>query len=230
MKQFLFINLITATLTFGFLAQAETTKDKQSLEDQLKELNTDNTAPAGANREKLYAVQSRYLPLQYKSEVSMGGAYNLTGDGFLHTEQFELGYRFHFSDRWSTALTQAWVGNQFSSGVDSLRSSEGAAPMVPYAVARTDLVVTYNVFYGKFRLSSDSVFYFDQYISIGPGIVRQNTGTVGAAVGDIGFAFWLGTWGSARLGLKEYYYNETYASGAQPESNLHAHLDLGYVF
>src|ERR1700735_3405415 len=98
------------SLTFlNMVAQAkQVAKDKTktsaanpNLEDQLKALDAENKAPVGANREKMYAVQTRYLPLKFKTEATVGGAYNLTGDSFLRTEQFEVGLRFHFSDRWA---------------------------------------------------------------------------------------------------------------------------------
>lgn len=206
-----------------------TPKAGLSLEDQLKELNSGNQAPM-VSREKLYAVQERYLPLRHKSEVTLGGAMNLTGNSFLRTQQVALGYRFHFNDRWSMGLSHAFVFNQFTTGADNLKTADGAVPHVPYASSRSDMMVEYHVFYGKFRWSVDTVSYFDQYIAIGPGIVAMNNGVVGAAVADIGFAFWLGKWGSARVGLKDYFYNEAYRSGSTASQNVHAHLDMGYLF
>ncbi len=205
-------------------------KANTSLQEELKELNSDNKAPAAVSREKLYAVQTRYLPLQYKGELTVSGGYNLTGDSFLSTTQFEAGYHFHFGDRWSVALHQAWVNNQFKEEAYNLRTVDHAIPDVPYSVRRSDLLVEYNLFYGKFRLGSDTVYYFDQFLALGPGLISQNNVTTGAAVADVGFAFWLGKWTSARLGLKDYYYNEFYRSGKKATSNLHAHLDLGVLF
>ena len=201
-----------------------------SLTEELKALDSDNKAPAAVSHEKMYAVQSRYLPLRFKSEFTAGGGYNLTSDSFLATEQLELGYNFHFNDRWSIAIHQAWVNNQFKSEAYNLRTVDNAIPQVPYSVTRSDIMVEYNLFYGKFRLGSDTVFYFDQYWALGPGLIGQNTGKVGAAVGDAGLVLWLGKSTSARVGLKEYYYNETYVSGTQTTSNLHAHMDMGILF
>jgi outer membrane beta-barrel protein len=225
--------LIGAILLSGAAFAADQAPDKTkkaSLEDQLKALDADNAAPAAASREKLYAVQTRYLPLHFKNEFTLGGASNLTPDSFLTTQQVEIGYHFHFNDRWSASVDQAWVNNTFKSDTNNLRTTDGALPNVPYATSRTDLMAEYNVFYGKFRWSAETVSYFDQYLAIGPGMVEQNTGATAAAVADAGFAFWLGKWGSARLGLKDYYYREQYASGAQFTQNIHAHMDFGYLF
>jgi outer membrane beta-barrel protein len=202
-----------------------------SLEDQLKALDAANQAPAAANREKLYAVQQRYLPLKWKSEFSAGYGYNMTGDSFLRTQQAELAYHLHFNDRFSIALAHAFVNNAFKSETDNIRTTDGAViPDVPYAYTRSDLLAEVNMFYGKFRWGPDTVSYFDAYLALGPGLIRQNNGKVGAGVGDVGFAFWLGKWGSARLGLKDYVYNETYRSEKKLQQNIHAHFDVGYLF
>lgn len=237
MLRSLFVSIFIFTFSSGALAataetpaKAKASETPPTLEEQLKALDSGNQAPVAANREKLYAVQSRYLPLKFKSEFSAGGASNLTADSFLRTQQLEVAYRFHFNDRWSLGVAHAWVDNKFKSDADNLKTTNGAVPDVPYAITRTDLTVEYNVFYGKFRWSAETVSYFDQYIALGGGNVAQNTGTSSAIVADVGFAFWLGQWGSARLGLKDYYYKEEYRSGAQNTQNIHAHLDLGYLF
>ena len=221
--------LIQIVLTFMGTIALASSGTQASLEDQLKSLDMPNQAPASISREKFYSIQDRYLPLTHKNEFSVGVAANLTGDSFLVTRQMELGYRFHFNNSWSLGLSHAFVSNQFTSAATQLVDSDGIIPDLPYAKTRTDLMATYNVFYGKFRLSQEQVFYFDQYISAGPGMIQLNTGASGAAVADIGFAFWLGKWGSTRLGLKDYYYNEPLRSGTTPSHNLHAHLDIGYL-
>ena len=210
--------------------KADAKSPQATLQEQLQALESTNTLPAAANREKLYAVQSRYLPLRFKHEFTLGGASNLTPDSFLATQQFEVGYRFHFNDRWALGLNQAWVSNTFKDAVNNIRTADGAVPDVPFAYSRSDMMLEMNIFYGKFRWTAETVSYFDVYAALGPGMVRQNTGTTGAAVGDLGFAAWLGQWGSVRMGLKDYYYKQTYRTGAQMAHNIHAHLDIGYIF
>jgi outer membrane beta-barrel protein len=227
---------VIAVVAAAIVAPAQTAQAKArapettaTLEDQLKELEITNSAPAAVEGEKFYSIQTRYLPLRHRSEFAIGGGYNLTGDGFLYTRQIEAAYRFHLNDRWSLGLGHARVSNSFRSGATSIRTTNGALPEVPYVSARSELLVNYNLFYGKFRLGADKVFYFDQYIGAGPGLISANTGTVGAGVVDAGFAVWLGKRSSARLGLKDYYYNETYKSETKAGHNLHAHVGFGYV-
>lgn len=203
--------------------------ESQPLEEQLKALDVKNQAPASVSKEKLYAVQTRNLPLANKSEVSFGGGYNLTPDNFVNSQQLEFGYRYHFNNRWSLGTQYATVANKISPAGEQLRS-KGVIPDVPYAKNRTDLTLGYNLFYGKFRLSVDRAFNFDQYVALGPGIMQTNSGSTVAVVGDVGLALWLGRWGSTRIGLKDYYYQENYRSGSVANHNLHAHLDVGYLF
>ncbi len=228
---FAFVLLATVFAVPGFAANNPSKASQLSLEDQLKTLDTGNQLPASANHDKMYSVQPRYLPLQYRSEISFGAAQDMTPDSFLKTQQLELEYRFHFNDRWSVGLAQAWVDNQLKGETTNI---QGALPAVPYATMRQDLTVEYNIFYGKFRWGSETVSYFDMYGALGTGRITQVTGNstdnVNATVADVGFAFWLGKWGSARLGIKDYAYNETYLSGTLTQHNIHAHVDLGYIF
>jgi len=201
-----------------------------SLEDQLHDMDAGNSPPEAVSRENFYAVQARYLPLAWKSEVTVGGAINLTGDSFLSTKQLEVGYRLHFSDKWSLGAEYDSVSNSFTSAGNNLLTENGAVPDVPYAKSRTEVTAEYHVFYGKFRWSTETVSYFDQYVAVGPGIVQMNNGTTGAGVADAGFVFWIGRFGSMRIGVKDYVYNELYRSGPQLTNNLHVHLDAGVVF
>lgn len=225
MKKILLVTVIFLSLSQAWAAPAG------NLEDELKNLELPpNRLPAAVTKEKFYSVQERYSPLKFRSEITLGGAQNLTGDSFLVTRETNLGYRFHVNNRWSLGLSHSFVSNQFTSAGERFLNTEGFIPDVPYARNRSDLTVAYNVFYGKFRLSSDQIFYFDQYLALGPGVVEMNTGTYGAAIADAGLALWLGRWGSARVGFKDYLHNEAHRTGTSLYHNVHAHLDVGYLF
>src|SRR5579872_7059284 len=178
------VALLTSSLFMAGAIAADQKPAKQaappaSLENQLKALDAGNQAPAAANTEKLYAVQQRYLPLKWKNEFSLGYGYNMTGDSFLRSQQVELSYHLHANDRFSLALSHAFVDNSFKSETDNVSTQDGKViPDVPFAYTRTDLLAEFNVFYGKFRWSPETVSYFDLYMAAGPGVIRQNTGSV----------------------------------------------------
>ena len=96
--------------------------------------------------------------------------------------------------------------------------------------ARGNLLVTYQPFYGKIRFGMDSVVYFDQYLSLGGGVVDFSLGTRPAAVADVGFVFWLSKWGSVRVGLKDYFCNEPRRNDSHYVNSVLGHLDFGLLF
>jgi len=200
------------------------------LDQELQQLSVpDNQLVPSADTEKLYAIQTRYAPLANRHEITLGGAKNFTADSHLTSQQLDLTYRFHINDKWYVGLAGSYVFNSFTDAANRLISQQKLVPDIAYPKFRGDLLVGYNLFYGKFRLSMDTVFYFDQYIALGPGLVNLNTGTTPAAVADIGFVFWLGKGGSMRLGLKDYFFKETRVRSSGMVHNLLAHLDVGIV-
>lgn len=211
--------------------QAETNSGLSNLDNELQSLSMPaNQLPSGASEEKLYSVQSRYSPLSSRHEVSVGGAMNFTPGNLLTSQQLDLTYRFHISDRWNVGLSGSMVFNSFSATGDRLLSQEAILPDVAYAKYKADLLIGYNIFYGKFRLSMEEVLYFDLYAAIGPGFVFLDSGRQTAAVGDLGFVFWMGKKLSARIGLKDDFYNEVRRQSSGMSHNLLGHLDIGILF
>ena len=201
-----------------------------SLEDQLKELEVPgNRAPDSVSREKLYAVQNRFVGLRGKHELSAGGGRNFTSDSFLSSSEVLIHYRYHLNDRWALGLGGGFVFNDLSSGGKRLLDSQGLVPDVAYAKNRIDLNTTFNAFYGKFRLSMDQVFYFDQYFQVGAGVVELSTGRVPAGYAEAGFAFWAGRQVGMRLGFRDAIYNEKRQLSSGLAHNLIAHVDVSLL-
>jgi outer membrane beta-barrel protein len=202
----------------------------ESLEDSLKALDTPgNQAPSVVADEKLYAVQDRYAPLRNVNEIGLSASRRFFGSSFLNTNEVGLNYRFHFSNRFSLGLGGTYVFNEFTLASEQLLLRERILPDIAYVKYTADLLAAYNVFYGKFRLSMDRVFYFDNYIAIGPGLIFFEKDKTWAAVGDIGFVFWLGKWTSVRIGLKDHYYHEKRRLSESNVHNIIGHMSLGIV-
>lgn len=217
---------IVSVILFSAAAQAA----EMPLDQELQQLALpDNQLNPAADSEKLYAVQTRYAPLTHRHEITLGGANNFTGDSFLTSQQVDLTYRFHLNDKWYLGLTGSYVMNSFTESGNRLIESQKRVPDIAYAKFRGDLMLGYNLFYGKFRLSMDQVFYFDQYIAIGPGMVVLNSGNSIAAVADVGFVLWLGKMASLRIGLKDYFFNEKRNLSSGMVHNLLGHVDVGIV-
>lgn len=224
------IGSLSLALLFSFSVRADEARPTESLENQLEALSLpENQSPVPVSSEKLYSVQSRYAPLTGRHEVSFGFGKNMTPPSYLSSNQLELEYRYHLSDRWSLSAGGSYVFSSLTDAGERLRDIEGLVPDAAYVKQRMNLLATYNLFYGKFRLSMDKVFYFDQYLSLGPGFVVADTGRSGAAVGDIGLALWLGKTGSLRFGLKDYYFHETRRLSSSMAHDLIFHFDLGIL-
>lgn len=202
-----------------------------SLEQQLNALNVpENQAPTLVSTEKLYAVQSRYIQLGLRHELSIGGGKNFTSDSFIDSQNVDLGYRFYISNRWFLNLNGSLVFNDLSSGAQALYAREKLLPDVAFTRARVDLMLGYQLFYGKFRLTMDNVFYFDQYVSLGPAWIDMDKGADWGVAGELGFAFWFGKNFSFRLGLRDYFVREVRFKGADYFHNLIGMAQAGWVF
>jgi len=226
MRILLFATLVGACLS----ALGAPGASEASLEDRLKALELPtNQAPAAVPSEKLYAVQNRLTPLRWRHELVLGGAKNFSADDFLVSNEVRLAYYLHISDRWAVALSGSYVTNSLSASGERLLAQQKLLPDSAYVKYCGDLTANYSLFYGKFRVSMDSVFYFDQYIALGPGYVSLNTGGAPAAVGDVGFALWFGKWASVRVGVKDFFYNEKLLLSTRWTHNVLAHLDVGVL-
>lgn len=236
------VKLVLSTLLFigltamGADAPVATTEtpavaaEPESLDMELQKLATDTyQAPAGLSPENLYAVQYRHNPLRHRHEFFLGGAKNFTPDGYTVSNQFDAAYRFYLNDKWFLGLSGSYVVNELSSSGERLLTQEGILPDATFTKFRGDLALGYNLFYGKFRISTDQVFYFDNYVSIGPGLVRYELNSQPAIVGDIGIVGWFGKHFSVRVGLKDYFVKEVRRKTQGMTHNLIGHLDLGYL-
>ena len=213
-------------------ARASTSAASPTLEDDINSLKLPDSATPQANNvstEKLYSFQTRYSPLGSRSEFDIQAARNFSGDSFLSTNQLGLAYRIHLSDRVNLALDGAYVFNGLTDSANRLYEVEKILPDVAYVHYRGDLMVGYNLFYGKIRPGIDSNVYFDQYIALGGGAARLDTGTVPEAVADVGFAFWLGKSGSFRFGFKDYYFQETRRLSQSNTHNLTGYVGIGIL-
>lgn len=228
MKAFLFG--LTIWLSFSLRAATPEAVPEATLEDQLQSLNVPaNQAPSAISSEKLYSVQTRFNPLSSRFEVNVGGSRNFTPNSFLNSSQVEAAIRYHFDDRWSLGLEGSYVFNSLTDAGERLLNAENIFPDVAYSKYRVNLMTSFNAFVGKFRLTMDQVFYFDQYFALGPGLVSLNTGNQLALVGDIGFVFWMGKNISLRLGLQDFFFHENRVLSSGYVHHLLGHMDLGLL-
>jgi outer membrane beta-barrel protein len=200
------------------------------LEQELNSLAVpSDTAMTSTAQDKLYTIQSRFAPLKNRHEVSFVAGKNLNQDGHLDSNQYGAQYRYHINDKWALGGNFFKVNNELSSSGKKLLNQNGVIPDRDYVKTQMDAMVEYNLFYGKMRLDMDKVVYFDQYWGIGAGQVQLGRSTATAAVLDAGIAFWMGKWGSARLGLKNDFYNEQNLNGSTSVHNMVGYMAFGMM-
>ena len=226
---------VGVTFLFGISAFSDVpmnpTPADESLSQALEKLEmpANQSAAGNLSSEKLYSVQTRYNPLRFKHEIAVGVGRGLVGSSFLNTNNLELGYRFHFSDRLSLGLQGGYYTNSFNDSGKRLFEQVELVPDVAYEKYRLDAMISFNAFYGKFRVSMDQVFYFDQYVSLGGGQVWLSTQNSPEAAGEIGFVFWMGKRWSSRLGVRDYYYNEARALSTDNVNHVFVFLNFGIL-
>jgi outer membrane beta-barrel protein len=191
--------------------------------DQLADDSLVGAAPA----EKLYVVQDRARPMTNAFEIAVGGGRNLRSSVYVEQTQLDAELVYHWSDRFYTAMSGSKVFNKLTPSGERLWDDEGIYPDTAFVKARYDATMGFNLIYGKARMTRDSVFYFDQYLALGGGVVQQSDGVdetrSPAVVGDVGFALWFGRWTSARIGVND----DSFVERRQLSSGRVHHL-VGY--
>jgi len=200
------------------------------LSDQLSDLKMpENMAPVGLRSERLYSAQVRDTELAHRFEFDLGGAKNLTSNGFLNQTQINLTARYHLDNRWDVSVSGAYGYNSFTDAANRLMAENNMLPDAAIVKTRFDALLGYNLFYGKFRMNMDNVFYFDQYVSVGPGLVTTQYNTAVAGVADVGFALNFGNNWTARFGAKNDFFTEQKAASSGLAYHLLGHVDIGYL-
>jgi len=220
--------VIGLTLLTSTVALAQSSSE---LEKKLESLSIpDDKVTTVLSEDKLYVLNNRYSSLINRHELTVAGANNFTADSHLVTEQAALSYRYHFNSKWSLGARYTRYTNKLSSAGQILFNNKSILPDTDYALNGQELFVNYNTIYGKLRWSENTVVYFDQYISLGGGKVKLSSGDKNLALADIGLSFWLGNHGSARIGLKNEFYQQAQLSGSRNIHNGIGYIEFGYLF
>lgn len=189
----------------------------------------ENQGPVSVAKDKLFAIQSRYNPLDNRHEMAFNLGKNFNQDGHIDSNQWGANYRYHINDKWAVGMNHFRMNNELSDSGKKLLNNQSVIPERNLIKSQTDVMAEYNLFYGKLRFNMDQVTYFDQYIGLGAGSLELIDGNATAAVVDVGIAFWIGKNGSARMGVKNDFYKEQNDSGSTNIHNMVGYLAFGYL-
>jgi outer membrane beta-barrel protein len=216
----------------AYAVEKEKTAEKwSSLDEQLDQLKMPaNQVPGAVSEDKLYSVQMRYVPLVKAHEVSLNGSKDFNSDGHLDANQVGLDYRYHFNDKWTLKVSYLKAFNKLNKSGEILLKNNKLVSDSDFLMSKADIGAEYNLFYGKFRFGTNSVFYFDQYIGLTAGMIELRRGATAVGGIDAGFAFWMGKSGSLRLGVHNNFYQETSGLGTKALTrNMIGYVSLGLL-
>jgi outer membrane beta-barrel protein len=201
------------------------------LELKLDALNIpDDRVTNVISEDKLFVVNTRYSSLVNRHELSLQGANNFTADSHLSTQHVGLSYRYHINSTWSLGARYNRYTNELTNAGKRLFDDKKMLPDSDYAFNSQELFVNANTIYGKMRWTDNLVIYFDQYIALGGGKVKLASGKTNLAFLDLGLSFWLGQHLSARVGMKNEFYQQIQTSGKKNVHNGIGYLEFGYLF
>ena len=214
--------LILTLFTFNAFAALDSKLDALNIPD-------DKVTPL-VSEDKLYIVNTRYSSLVNRHEFTIGGARDFMADSHLDTQQATATYRYHIDSKFSLGLRHTMFNNELSASGKSLYNDINYIPDSDYSVKSTELFGTYNLFYGKLRISSSRVLYFDQYITLGYGTVELLSMETSTYSADLGVAMWIGKNYSARVGFKNDFYKQQKLNGNENAHNMMGYVEFGYLF
>ncbi len=226
------LSLILLLCSLGFSSvSAEEKVSKKALDEKLDDLllPDDKVTPV-LSQDKFYIINQRYSSLINRHEVTLQGAHNFTADSHLDVKQSALTYRYHLNSRWSFGLRYNYYTNKLTTTGEKLLQDRQIVPDQDFAYNSQEIFATFNTIYGKLRWSSDTVVYFDQYISLGGGQIELASGKTNHGLLDLGLAFWVGQNFSLRTGLKNEFYNQNQLNGTQFMHNAMGYMEIGYLF
>ncbi|MFT6071360.1 MAG: outer membrane beta-barrel protein [Bacteriovoracaceae bacterium] len=214
--------LFLSPLAFG----AETSLDKK-----LDDLNIpDDQVTPVLSQDNFYIVNTRYSSLINRHEIGVQGSHNLTADSHLDVKQISGSYRYHLNSKWSFGLRYNHYSNKLTQAGQRLLDDQKIVPDQDFAYNSQEIFATYNTIYGKLRWSSETVVYFDQFISVGGGQIELASGKSNHALVDLGLAFWIKKHGSMRVGVRNELYNQVKLSGENLKYNAMGYIEFGFLF
>jgi outer membrane beta-barrel protein len=203
-----------------------------SMTKNLEALNIpDDQISPTISRDKLFVLNTRYSSLTNRHEASIFGGNNFTAPSHMEQRAVGLTYRYHINPKWSVGLRHTEYYNNLNNSGKTLLGKEALVAETDFAKSSNEIFGSYNLFYGKMRMTHKTVVYFDQFISLGAGKIDLASGSTNSGILDLGIAFWMGSHMSARIGLKNEFYKQTLLNGDNNNvHNANGYVEFGYLF
>lgn len=220
----LFIGLSIFAVSLSVYSEAD-------LEKKLDSLNipTDRVTPL-VSKGQISSVNSRYSSLNKRVELTLIGANNFTADSHMDTKLVGATMRLHLNSRFSFGGRYSEYLNELTDSGQRLFETKQILPDTDYAIKSSEGFLNINTVYGKFRLTKSKIVYFDHFVSLGYGKMALANGEVQMYTADTGFSFWFGKNASARVGVKNEFYDQAKLNGKEAVHSAMGYLEIGYLF
>ena len=222
MKKLLVVSLALSSMNLFAAVDLEKKLDALNIPD-------DKVSPM-ISQDKLHIVNTRYSSLVNRYEVTLAGANDFMADSHMDTKQFFATARYHIDSKWGIGIRHSQYNNQLTAAGNQLFKDSQLLPDSDFAIKSTEIFGTYHGLYGKLRVNTEQVVYFDQYMTLGYGDVELASGTAKTMSVDLGVAFWIGKHMSSRFGIKNDFYTQKKISGSADAYNAMGYIEFGYLF
>lgn len=219
------LGLLLLVISVSSFAEVDLTKKLDGLR-----VPDDKVSPM-ISEDKLHIVNTRYSSLVNRHEISLSGANNLTSVSHIDNTAVSGLYRYHINSRFSLGLRHNEYYNELTPAGEKLYKEEKILPDTDFALKSTSAFFGVNTFYGKMRLTQNTIVYFDQYVNIGYGDIElARNGNQKLLNLDLGFVFWGGKHVSSRIGLNNEFYTQRKVDGLTNVHNMMGYIEFGYLF
>ncbi len=218
--------LIVFILWLGRMAQADLLKDFDSLggNDVLM-----NRAKVLQPEKDVKIVQNRVVDRRWRHEFS--GAYSnvIGGDSFLNTQMLSLDYHMHINPYWTVGVSYFSAFNQLSDEGNYLIDQNNLVPDLDHPESGYELIGNFAPIYGKINMFGMGIVQFDVYAILSYGNIKLKSGETPTYTWGAGFGLWISQHLTARLEIRQRFYEAQRFGGPTDIDTTNAGLSFGYL-
>ncbi len=174
-------------------------------------------------------VQNRVVDRRWRSEFSAGYSNVIGGDSFLQSQMLNLDYHLHINPYWQVGVSYFSAYNKLSSEGKYLIDQNGLVPDVDQPDSGYEVIGNFAPFYGKVNMFGLGVAQFDVYAILSYGNIKLNSGDTPTYTWGGGLGLWMSQHLSARLEIRQRFYEAQRFGGSSEINTTNAGLSFGYL-
>lgn len=218
--------VVVGLLSFPLLSQGEILKDFDSLggNDVLLE-----RARVLQPDKKISIVQNRVVKRSFRHEASFTSTGVFGGNAFMNTNTLGVDYHFHINPKWAVGLSYFQGFNSLTNEGEFLISNDNLVPQLDGVLGGYEALLNYYPMYGKFNFFDMAIVHFDLYGILTYGQIELQSGATQTYSFGGGIGFWLTQHLTARLEVRERFYQASRKSRSVDLDVTMGSLSIGYL-